>query len=287
MRRIPAYVWLNGKVVQSTRAQVSVFDRGLLYGDGLFETVRAYRGRVFALKEHLERMGHSARALGYRLPRLDWEKGLRRLLAANGLLATDASVRITVTRGTAPPGLLPPPRPSPTVFAFALPVPPNLARDQRRGIAAACVPFSRLRALAAHKLLDYMPAITARRLAAQAKAQEAIYTDRGQILEATTANVFCVRGGALFTPPLDGALPGVTRQVVVELARAAGIAVHEQPLLVDEAESADEIFLTSSVVEVLPVVRLNGRTVGTGSPGPITRQLQRDYRQFVDQAPRG
>ncbi len=277
----PRYVWFQGRVVKSTQARVSVFDRGLLYGDGLFETLRSYDGRIFALREHLVRMRRSARALGYRVPLLDWEAGLTKLLAANRL--ADASIRITLTRGAAPPGLLPPARCDPSVFAFALPLPSSLVRNQQRGISVISVPFSRLPAFAAFKLLDYVPALMARREAAKRKAQEALYTSQGYVQEATTANVFWVTNRVLKTPPLNGPLPGVTRELVLRLARGLGMAVAESRLAVEELAEVDELFLTSSVVEVLPVVRVDGRRVGEGVPGPFTRALQRAYRQFVDQ----
>lgn len=284
MSKFPRFVWIQGRVIPAAKAQISVFDRGLLYGDGLFETVRSYRGRVFALEEHRARMLHSARELGIPTPHLDWARGIARLLAANGLSTKDASVRITLTRGPAPPGLLPPAKPRPTLFAFALPVPASLDRQRRRGIAAVSVPFARPAALASHKLVDYVPAILARRQAAKRNAQEALYVSEGEVLEATTANVFAVLEGALCTPPLRGALPGVTRQIVIQLAKEAGIEVRETKLLLERVRTADEIFLTSSVAEILPVVRLDENKVGSGQPGPLTRQLQQKYRHLVDQA---
>lgn len=279
----PRFVWIQGQVVPAAEASVSVFDRGLLYGDGLFETMRSYQGRVFALEEHRARMLRSARELGIPMPRLDWRRGIERLLAANRLMDRDASVRITLTRGAGPPGLLPPANPRPTLFAFTMPVPSSLGRQGLRGIATVSVPLWRPPALATYKLLDYVSAILARRQAARQRAEEALYVCEGDVLEATTANIFAVLGDKLCTPPLGGPLPGVTRQFVIRLATELGIKVREIRLPIERVRAADEIFLTSSVVEILPVVRLDGAKVGSGKPGPLTRQLQRKYRQFVDQ----
>ncbi len=276
-------VWLNGRIVPAARARISALDRGFLYGDGLFETIRCYQGVPLLLNEHLQRMSRSAAFLGLPLPEVDWSRVIRSLLAANSLQNSDASVRITVSRGPARPGLVPPRNVAPTALAFALPVPKTLAADQRRGVKVITVPLARLGPLSAHKLLDYVPAILARTAAAKQKAKEALYVHGGFVCEATTANIFAVFDGALVTPPIDELLPGITRALVVSLAEKAGIPLVERRIAVEEVAKAQEIFLTSAVVEVLPVVEVDHITIADGKPGTVTVRLQREYRQRVNQ----
>ncbi|GIW45319.1 MAG: branched chain amino acid aminotransferase [Candidatus Binatia bacterium] len=282
--QMEGYVWLNGRITAAARARVSVFDRGFLYGDGLFETVRCYRGMPFLLDAHLQRMQGSAEFFGFPVPRVDWSAAIHKLLAANALLDRDASVRITVTRGTAPPGLVPPKNPEPTVLAFALPIPEQLSRDQKRGVKVITVPSYRSGPLATHKLLDYVAAILARSAAGKRKAQEALYVEDGYIAEATTANVFAVtQNDVLVTPPVNHLLPGITRGLVISLAERAKILTVERRISVGELCQAREVFLTSAVVEVLPVVEVDGLRIGGGKPGPTTLLLQGLYRQQVNQ----
>jgi branched-subunit amino acid aminotransferase/4-amino-4-deoxychorismate lyase len=275
-------VFLNGRIVKAARANVSVFDRGLLYGDGLFETIRTYRGVPFALGEHIERLGSSARALGFRLPDYDWADVIGRLLEHNYLTSSDAAVRITVTRGPAEPSLLPPESPRPTTIATARPVDPVFARRQRRGISVTVLPFARGGSFTEHKLLDYVSAIVGRTVALQRGCEEGIYADPdGRLREAVTASLFIVRGQSLLTTPVEGILPGVTRRFVLELVERAGIRVVEAALHRCDLLRAAEIFLTSSVAEIMPVVRVDERPVGSGRPGILTRRIQRLYRSEV------
>jgi D-amino acid aminotransferase len=282
MSRFPRSVFLNDRLVPSGQARISVFDRGLLYGDGLFETVRSYRGILACWEEHLTRLRTSAALLGIPIPPRPWETQITALLRHNHLLHTDAGVRVTVTRGPAPLGLLPPPEPQPTVLIIASPVAPELEREQRRGIRAALLPFAKVGWLAEHKLLDYAIAILGRVAALRAGAQEGLYVHDGKVIEGTTSNLFVYHRGRLLTPPVEGLLPGVTRRQVQQLALAEGIAVVEKPVSVRTLKEADEVFVTSSVAEVRPVIRIDGRPVGSGRVGPVTRRIQRSYRQMVD-----
>lgn len=282
-RELPRSVWLDGRIVPAARARVSVFDRGFLYGDGFFETVRCYRGAPFALEEHLQRLARSAAFLHLPLPPVPWAAAVHKVLAANALAGRDASVRLTVTRGPAAPGLALPRQARPTVLLFALPIARSLARQQRQGIAVITVPALRSGALCAHKLVDYVPAILARTEATRSKAHDAIYTHDGFVGEATTANVFAVLDNTLVTPPTNSLLPGVTRALVLSLAATADIPTAERPVPMAELYSASEVFLTSAVVEVLPVVRVDNTIVGGGKPGTLTRSLQQLYRQRVEQ----
>lgn len=279
-----SWVHLNGRLVAAAKAKVSALDRGLLYGDGLFETVRVYRGVPFALEEHVARLNNSSHLLGIVLPAIDWRERIHTLLARNRLLHTDARVRMTVTRGVGPLGLLPPTDAEPTLLITAEPVGDHMKKLQKSGVAAILLPFGREGFLAEHKTLDYLPGVLGRTLAARHQAYEALYvTATGRVTEGTTSNLFIVRGGRLSTPPIRGILPGVTRAHVIDLAEAAGIPVAHQTLSLRTLGTVDEAFLTSSTAEVLPLVRLDDHPVGSGHVGPVTRRVQRLYQSFVAQ----
>jgi branched-subunit amino acid aminotransferase/4-amino-4-deoxychorismate lyase len=278
-------VWLNGRVVPARRAFVSALDRGLLHGDGVYDTWRTYGGRPFALREHLERLSAGARRLGLPPPGdpARWDRATRRLVGANRL--PDAAVRLTITRGAAGDALWPARRTRPTMLLTVRPLPPDLARRQSGGVAAVLLPFPRDAGppWGGLKLVGHASAILGKRLAARRGAAEGLYvTARGEVTEATTANVFVVERGRLVTPPVDaGILPGVTRSLVLALARRAGLAVREEPLAVPRLRRVDECFLTASSVEIVPVVRLDDRRVAGGRPGAVTRRLQAAYAEYV------
>jgi len=278
-------VQLNGRVVPAERAQISVFDRGLLYGDGLFETLRTYRGHPFALDQHLARLQASADFLGFAVPRRPWRRDIESLLKKNGLLGMDAWVRITVTRGVSGRGLLPPTRARPALIVMTGPLDPAIPRVQRFGARVALVPFARHGFLAEHKVLSYLPSVLGKVMAARHEAFEGLFVNAdGFVTEGTTTNVFAWRGKRLLTPPVAGILPGITRRLVIELAVADGKQVAEQPLATDDLLDADEAFLTSSLAEVVPIVTVNARNIGHGVVGPRTQRIQQRYRQTVDQA---
>jgi len=282
--RLPAYVHLNGRLVPAARARISIFDRGLLYADGLFETLRAYRGRVLALDEHLQRLKASAAFLSLQVPRRPWARDARALLEKNGLLRVDARVRLTLTRGVAAPGLTPPARHRPTVIITAARVDTAIAMAQQGGVDVSLVPFSRQGVLAEHKTLAYLPAVLARSIAARDGAFEGLYVEgERRVTEGATSNVFIWYRNQLLTPGPHGVLPGVTRRLVLQLAAANGIRVREAQVTVEQLHHAEEAFLTSSVVEIVPLRSVNGQPVGTGEPGPLTRRLQALYRRMVDQ----
>lgn len=275
------HVFVNGRLVPATRARISVFDRGLLYGDGLFETLRAYQGKPFGLSFHLERLTASAHALGIPPPNVDWRRAIGRLLERNGLDRCDAWVRLMVTRGTGAPVLLPPAGLVPTTIILARPVDPALARAQRAGVKAVLLPFARDASLAVHKGLNYASAILGKQIAQARGAHEGIYTHRGHLLEGATSTLFLLREQTLCTPRIAGILPGVTRRFVLDLARQAGLQARERNLTVADLDAADEAFLTGSVSEIVPIVEVDGRRIGSGKPGPVTRGLQRAYRRLV------
>lgn len=281
-------VLLNDRLVPAARAKISALDRGFLYGDGLFETVRTYGGTPFGLAQHLRRLARSARF--FRIPfdtaLAGWRARVARLLRANGLEEDDAAVRLTVSRGTGPFGIVPASVPRPTTLMIASSLDPRIAEAQEQGVDVCFFPYRLVAAtLPSHKTLHYLPAVLGKMLARRAGAWEAIYlaTD-DTVLEGTTSNVFAVIHHRLVTPPLRGILPGVTRSVLAKIARHSGIPLVERPLGKRELLRADEVFLSASTIEVLPVVRIEGTRIGNGAPGPLTRRLQSAYRSHVRSA---
>ncbi|MFI5367154.1 MAG: aminotransferase class IV [Candidatus Binatia bacterium] len=279
------FVHLNGRIVPSVRARVSVFDRGLLYSDGVFETLRAYHGIPFALREHLKRLTTSAEFLGIGLPRYPWQHDIVALLRRSGLVAADAWLRITVTRGVTAPTLVPPARIHPTVLITAGPIDSSIITIQRTGVRVTLLPFARHGFLSEHKVLDYLPAVLGKTIAARHHAFEGLYVDdQGRITEGTTSNVFVWRRRQLLTPAPAGILPGITRRMVIDAATAAGLRVYERALTRKDLLDADEAYLTSSLAEVVPITAVDTRPIGNGQVGPQTRQIQAIYRQTVDRA---
>lgn len=281
-------VWLDGALVEEARARVSPVDRGLLYGDGLFETLRAYRGKPFLFEEHLARLEAAAKEVALPAPpRAALREAVAAVLDANGLRAADARVRITLTRGPGGEGLWPEGPPAPTVLVVAGPValPPGL---HERGAAAVT---SRRRVLAgepAVKSTSFQAHVLAKAEARRAGAWEALLLNhRGEVAEGATSNVFVLGAdGALVTPPPGaGILPGLTRAAVLRLAAPAlCLDAREAPLTPADVAGAREAFLTSSVAEVVPLVRLDGRAIGDGHPGPVTRAALAAYRAEVQRA---
>jgi branched-subunit amino acid aminotransferase/4-amino-4-deoxychorismate lyase len=278
-------VWLNGRVLPARTARVSALDRGLLHGDGAYDTWRTYDGAPFAVAAHLRRLAAAARLLGLPPPGsvATWERRTRLLAGRNGL--RNAAVRLTISRGDA--GELPVPtrRARATVLLTTRPIPPDLPHRQTDGIAAVLLPFPRDAAppWGGLKLIGHASLVVGRRLAARRGAAEGLYvTPTGEVTEATTASLFMVERGAVVTPPLaSGVLPGVTRALVLQLARRADLRVREERIPVARLRRATEVFLTASTVEILPVARLDGRPVGDGTPGAVTRRLQERYRAHV------
>jgi branched-chain amino acid aminotransferase len=281
-------VYLNGRYVQAERAKVSAFDRGFSYGDGLFETLRSYAGWIFALDRHLRRLQKGAAQIGLQfdgdLER--WRRVMSRLLRRNGLTNADSSLRLTVTRGVDVLGtLLPPEAPSsPTLFLVARPVEEAIAERQQVGIGVVTIqwgdPFNPL----GIKSLGYLYHMLAMVRAREQGAHEALFVaSDGSVVEGATSNVFSVTNGTVTTPEESGLLPGITREVVIELARKGGLDVREAPLPLEELLAADEAFLTGSVKEVMPFIAIDERRIGSGSPGPITRLLHQRYREAVEE----
>jgi branched-chain amino acid aminotransferase len=268
------FVSINGRIVAAGNARVSAFDRGLLYGDGLLETLRCYSSKPFALDRHIERLYASAAFLGIPIPKVDWNDTIDSLLKRNRLGRAQAWIRITLTRGCGERGLASPPRPSPTVLITAGRIDPSIASIQRRGVRLVPVPFGRDPVLAAHKTLNYLSGVLAKDIATRAGAYDALFTDdRGCVLETTTANIFVFKGAELWTPK-KGILPGVTRALALDIARRQRIHVRESSFTLRELIRGDEAFLTSSLVEVVPLVGIADVRIGSGRPGPRTREMR-------------
>ena len=270
--------WVNGRLVDPGEAAISVLDQGFLYGEGLFETMRAYRGRVFRLAQHLERLSAGAADIGLAPPPEERLRGaIDEALAASGM--RDAVVRLTVTPGLAAK----PDRPTVVVLARGLKLPPP--EQYASGCAAICVPAAQVRgtALRRVKSLNYLDKLLAQRAAAAAGAHEAILVDADEyVVEGAMRNVFAVVNDILVTPPLTrGLLPGITRQAVLEAAEGLGLPSEERDLSRSELYSAEECFLTSSVAEILPIAFVDGNAIGARAPGTITRALTNAYRSFV------
>jgi len=277
------FALVNGQFVSVGSPGVAALDRGLLYGDGLFETIRAYDGVPFLFEAHIERLNRSAAELRIcdGLDPSALRQDVEKLLARNGL--RDAYLRITLTRGihTGPLELQPAERPTTCVVARPLHLPPPERYDPGTRCVLASFRRSAESPLPRHKTLNYLENLLARTEARQRGADDAIFLNtRGEVAEATSSNIFLVLGGQLVTPSLEAnILPGVTRAKVIELARDLGIEVLERQVWPYEFRGADEVFLTNSVAEILPVREVEGRTIGTGGPGPVTARLQTAYRE--------
>jgi branched-chain amino acid aminotransferase len=272
-------VSINGKLVPAAEATVSVFDHGLLYGDGVFEGMRVYGGKVFRLKEHVQRLFESACAIALKMPidQAAVAEATSVTVAANQL--TEGYVRLVVTRGAGTLGLDPNRCSNPQVIIIADNIVMYPAEYYESGMAIITSSVIRNHPAALSpriKSLNYLNNILAKIEGLQAGCVEALMLNhKGEIAECTGDNIFLVKNGVLLTPPLDaGILAGVTRQVVLELAVAAGIPTREVALTKHDVYIADEVFLTGSAAEVVPVVNIDSRTIGDGKPGPITKLLK-------------
>jgi branched-chain amino acid aminotransferase len=278
-------IYINGKLFDRENAKISVFDHGLLYGDGVFEGMRSYGGKVFRLPQHLERLWNSARAIWLEIPisREAMAKAVNDTLAANEL--RDAYVRLVVTRGAGTLGLDPNRTSDPQVIVIVDRV--SLYPDEfyRNGLEIVTASTTRNHPAALSpriKSLNYLNNILAKIEGLKAGCIEALMLNhKGEVAECTGDNIFLVRGGALLTPPLDaGILEGITRDAVIELARDSGRQVREVGLLRHDVYIAEECFLTGSAAEVIPVVKVDDRRIGDGKPGPITRDLIERFQKL-------
>lgn len=283
---MPSCVLIDGRLCAPDDAKISVFDRGFLYGDSVFETIRTYGGRPFALDEHLARLARSAELVLIELPVSlgDLSAEVQRGLAAAG--NEESYVRITITRGVGPLGLDPrqASRPSRVIIISELTPPP--AEVYEEGVAVVTYRTERVTDAArapGAKVGNYLSSVLAMREASLAGAREALIVDaRGRVVEGATSNVFLVTEGRLVTPGRDeGILEGITRKEVLAAAADLQLGLEYRAPTPADVAAADEVFITSSLREVLPVVRVDGAVIGAGRPGPITRALHARFKQRV------
>lgn len=287
------FAYVNGLITPEEEAKVSINDRGWLYGDAVFETVRTYGGRVFKLIEHYERLQRSADLIGIDVPLTgaDVEKALTELLTRE-TKGGDVMARITVSRGVGGAGIYPvrPVKPTVVIQLRAIPDYPGetfsvgwkvIVARTRRNSPSAINPGI--------KSTNFLNNVLAKREAVEAGVNEALMLNQqGFIAESTTSNFFMVKAGQLRTPPAsDGILPGITRETIMNLAVEAGVPVWERSVEVEAAKGADEAFLTLTSAGVIPVVSIDGRSVGDGRPGRVTHQLLRLYANHIDQFKKG
>ena len=279
-------VWLNGELLPQSQAKVSVYDHGFLYGDGIFETLRAYGGKVFRLEDHLERLDKSARAIYLEMPwqREELAAAIQKTMEANKI--QEGYIRISISRGEGPLGLDPKVCPTPTVVVMAKEIAPYPVEYREKGVEIALVSVRRNipEALSPQiKSMNFLNNILAKVEASQRGAFEGIMLNQeGYLTEGTVSNLFLVQQGKLLTPPASaGVLEGITRQVVIEAAEKLQIPFQEINLTRYDLYNAQEVFLTNSSLEVMPVTKADGRPIANGLPGTITQQLAREYKNFI------
>ena len=285
---MPLKIYINGRLYDKADAKVSVYDHGLLYGDGVFEGIRSYGGKVFRLEQHLDRLWDSARAISLEIPMTPARlaAAVNETLQVNAI--SDGYVRLIVTRGEGTLGLDPKRTSDPQVIIIADKIELYPEEYYKNGLDIVTARTIRNHPGALDpriKSLNYLNNILAKIEGSQAGCVEALMLNhKGEVAECTGDNIFLVRDKHLYTPPVDaGILEGITRQVVIDLAAQTNYPVHEQPLAMDDVYIADECFLTGSAAEVVPVVKIDGRPIGSGKPGPITLGLIERFHQFTRQ----
>ncbi|MCZ7637061.1 MAG: branched-chain-amino-acid transaminase [Verrucomicrobia bacterium] len=279
-------VFIDGKYYDERQAKISVFDHGLLYGDGIFEGIRAYNGRVFKLKEHLDRLFWSAKALLLKIPMSHAALTAAVVETCRRNDVRDGYIRLLVTRGVGTLGLNPNRCKKPSIIIIAGTIQLYPRSFYEKGMEIVTVPTARNLHSAlnpAIKSLNYLNNILAKIEANIAGVEEAIMLNaEGYVAECTGDNLFILKAGQLLTPPLSaGALYGITRGTVIELAREAGIPVSEANLTRYDVFNADECFLTGTGAEIVPVVKVDGRVIGSGRPGTVTRRLEENYHALT------
>ena len=279
-------IYISGQLYEKENAKISVYDHGLLYGDGVFEGMRSYDGKVFRLMQHLDRLWNSAKAICLEIPMSKQElaAATNSTLQANGI--KDGYIRLLVTRGSGTLGLDPNRCSRPEVIIITDYISLYPAEFYENGLQIVTVSTIRNHPAALSpriKSLNYLNNILAKIEGAQAGCVEALMMNhRGEIAECTGDNIFLVTRNEVLTPPIDaGILEGITRDAVIEIAREAGLTVREIPLTKHDVYVADECFLTGSAAEVVPVVKVDNRKIGDGKPGPITRDLTRRFRELT------
>ncbi len=279
-------VYINGEFVPESEAKVSIFDHGFLYGDGVFEGIRAYNGRVFKLKEHMDRMYDCAKVIKLKIPltKQEFMDAILETLRKNGL--RDAYIRPIVTRGVGDLGLNPDVCTNPQVIIITKPWGAMYGDLYEKGLKAVTVTVRRnaIDSLPPNiKSLNYLNNILAKIEANAKGGDEAIFLDHnGYISEGSGDNIFVVKNGVVYTPPTLNNLRGITRAVTVEIIEKLGIPFKETNLGLFDLYSADEMFVTGTAAEICPITEIDGRVVGDGKPGEITKKLMQEFRKIVD-----
>lgn len=279
-------IYIDGEFYSEADAKISVFDHGLLYGDGIFEGIRIYNGRVFLLKEHLERLYDSGKAIMLKIPMSLEELQAAVLETCRRNELREGYIRLVVTRGAGNLGLSPDKCPKPTIFIIASTIELYPAKYYEHGLKVITAPTQRLAPAALSpsiKSLNYLNNIMAKIECNLAGAQEAfLLNHEGYVAECTGDNVFVIKKGVIMTPPISaGALGGITRKLVFDLARTMGKEVQEMQITRYDLFVADEVFLTGTGAEIVPVVDIDGRIIGSGKPGPITGDFMRRYHDLT------
>ena len=279
-------IYISGKLYDKEDAKISVYDHGLLYGDGVFEGIRSYSGRVFRLPQHLQRLWDSAKAIWLEIPisREALSKAIYDTLEVNNI--QDGYIRLVVTRGAGTLGLDPNRTSHPQVIVIAdrISLYPSEMYEKGLDIVTASTVRNHSAALSPRiKSLNYLNNILAKIEGLRAGCVEALMLNvKGEVAECTGDNIFLVRRGELLTPPIEaGILEGITREAVIELARQSGRIVHEIPFTRHDVYVADECFLTGTAAEVIPVVKVDDRSIGAGVPGPVTKDLLTRFHKLV------
>jgi branched-chain amino acid aminotransferase len=283
---------VNGRITADSEAVVPVFDHGFLYGEGIYETLRTYNGQLFLYDRHLRRLRNSARLIDLPIPFTDEELAahIGDTIAVTALDGAEAYVRVLVTRGVGELtyDLKATPKPSWVIIVKPLHSPPP--EIYQHGVNVVLVDVVRNHPQSVNPMIksnNLMNSALAAQQALKRGGFEAVMRNyRGELTECTQSNLFVVKNGAALTPPLEsGLLPGITREFVFEVGRAAGIDVREQILRDDDLFAADEAFLTSTTREILPIVAVDDRRIGNGEPGPITLELLKGFRQTCSEFP--
>src|SRR5689334_17193780 len=282
-------VWIDGKLLDKDDAKISVYDHGLLYGDGVFEGIRVYSGRVFRAADHLTRLFDSAKAIRLTIPysREEVKAAMEQTIKANNF--TDCYIRLVVTRGAGYLGLNPNkcPRATMIVITDTIELYPREMYDKGMAVITASVIRNHPNALSPRvKSLNYLNNILAKIEAVDAGVPEAIMLNHeGNVAECTGDNIFTVRGGTVFTPSThDGILEGITRQVILELCARMSIPCVEKTLQRHDLYIAEECFLTGSAAEVVPVTKIDGRSIGAGTPGAVTKRIMDAFHRYIREA---
>lgn len=279
-------IYISGKYYDKENAKVSVYDHGLLYGDGVFEGMRSYSGKVFRMEQHLDRLWDSAKAIWLTIPmtKQAMAEAVNDTLKLNGI--TDGYIRLVVTRGAGSLGLDPTKTSDPQIIIITdhIQLYPKEMYENGLAIITASTIRNHSAALSPRiKSLNYLNNIMAKIEGLQAGCVEALMLNaKGEVAECTGDNIFLIKRGKLLTPSNDaGILEGITREAVIEIAQKAGIEVHQIPLTKHDVYVADEVFLTGSAAEIIPVIKVDSRIIGEGKPGPITKDLTKRFHQLI------